>query len=78
MAGRSACLVCGRMSLCSGTADLSIKNMGIKMSAGFPSNSKTYGVLHLYTTGKTMMYGARITDLIMTTIIYMTYIIRQD
>ena len=78
MAGRSAYLVCGRMSLCSGTADLSIKNMGIKMSAGFPSNSKTYGVLHLYTTGQTPMYGARIIDLIMTTIIYMTYIIRQD
>ena len=57
MAGRSACLVCERMSLCSGTADLLIKNIGIIMRAGFPSNSK--------------MYGARIIDLIMTTIIYM-------
>ena len=52
--------------------------MGIKMSAGFPSNSKTYGVLPLYTTGQTLMYGVRTIDLIMTTIIYMTYIIRQD
>ena len=69
MAGRSACLVCERMSLCSGTADLLIKNIG--MRAGFPSNSKMYGVLQLYTTGQTPMCGARIIDLIMTTIIYM-------
>ena len=71
MAGRSACLVCERMSLCSGTADLLIKNIGIIMRAGFPSNSKMYGVLQLYTTGQTPMCGARIIDLIMTTIIYM-------
>ena len=71
MAGRSACLVCERMSLCSGTADLLIKNIGIIMRAGFPSNSKMYGVLQPYTTGQTPMCGARIIDLIMTTIIYM-------
>ena len=71
MAGRSACLVCERMSLCSGTADLLIKNIGIIMRSGFPSNSKMYGVLQLYTTGQTPMCGARIIDLIMTTIIYM-------
>ena len=71
MAGRSACLVCERMSLCSGTAGLLIKNIGIIMRAGFPSNSKMYGVLQLYTTCQTPICGARIIDLIMTTIIYM-------
>lgn len=79
MAGRSACLVCGRMSsLCSGTAGLSIRNTGIKTSAGFPSSSKTYGVLHLYTTGQILTYGARIIASIMITTIYMICIIRQD
>ena len=49
MAGRSACLVCGRMNLCSGTAGLSIRNTDTKTSAGFPGSSKMYGVHHLYT-----------------------------
>ena len=62
--GRTVCLLGMR-------ADLLIKNIGIIMRAGFPSNSKMYGVLQLYTTGQTPMCGARIIDLIMTTIIYM-------
>ena len=78
MAGRSACLVCGRMNLCSGTAGLSIRNTDIKTSAGFPGSSKTYGVLHLYTTGQILTYGARIIASIMITTIYMICIIRQD
>ena len=72
MAGRSACLVCGRMNLCSGTAGLSIRNTDIKTSAGFPGSSKTYGVLHLYTTGQILTYGARIIASVMITIIYMS------
>lgn len=52
MVGRSACLVCGRMNLCSGIVVLLIRNTVIKMSAGFPSSSKMYGVLHLYMTGQ--------------------------
>lgn len=77
-AGRSACLVCGRMNLCSGTVVLSIRNTVIKMSAGFPGSLKTYGVPHLYTTGQILTYGVRIIASIMITTIYMICIIRQD
>ena len=78
MVGRSACLVCGRMNLCSGIVVLLIRNTVIKMSAGFPSSSKMYGVLHLYMTGQILTYGARIIASVMITIIYMICIIRQD
>ena len=61
-----------------GTADLSIRNTDIKTSAGFPGSLKTYGVLHLYTTGQILTYGARIIASIMITTIYMICIIRQD